>query len=51
MRQQGRDQDPDPGTFDYTTVKPGDGFYKITAVEPLVAGKGCMGLHPAPQRV
>jgi hypothetical protein len=50
-QRRGRDQDPDPGTFEYATLKLGEGFYKIIPIEPLVPGEYCVGLHRLPTEV
>jgi len=44
----GRDFTPDPGTFEFATIKIGESFYKVVPVEPLVPGEYCVGLHSLP---
>jgi hypothetical protein len=44
----GRDSTPDPGTFEFATVKIGESFYKVVPIEPLVPGEYCVGLHSLP---
>jgi hypothetical protein len=44
----GRDYTPDPGTFEFGTIKIGESFYKVVPIEPLVPGEYCVGLHGLP---
>jgi hypothetical protein len=47
-QRRGRDQTPDPGTFEFAAVKIGESFYKVVPVDPLVPGEYCAGLHRLP---
>jgi hypothetical protein len=47
-QRRGRDQTPDPGTFEFAALKIGESFYKVVPVDPLVPGEYCVGLHSLP---
>jgi hypothetical protein len=51
QQHRGRDQTPDPGTFDFAALKIGESFYKVVPVDPLVPGEYCVGLHSLPSEL